>query len=102
MVVYGYTRIISTEGENGRKSETLLFTSLAERNHIMYEDYSDRWDFAEAEGQLTKLITAEWEKKTKEELIKELEANRDPNRAVFARIECLTSQIQYEPFFYVF
>lgn len=101
MVVYGYTRVRSKEGEKGRKSETLLFSSLAERNHIMYEDYSDSWDTAEMNGQLAKLITTDWEKKTKEELISRLEADRDPNHAIFGRIEGLDFQIQYEPFFYV-
>ena len=44
MIIYGYTRVCSESGINGKESETQLFLTQNERNHIMYEDYSDSFD----------------------------------------------------------
>lgn len=101
-MVYGYTRICTNPGPDGRLSVTALFPSMKERNEIMYEDYAETFDVMEAEGafagQDPRTDVRENEKMGKDEFIEQLLDSDDMEHGVFGLIEAYDYYIQFEPF----
>ena len=104
MQIYGYTRVCSEGGINGKESETVLFTSKDERNRIMYEDYSDTFDIMVETGDFEKRKGIGFvddngnPKQTKKEFMKELQNSEDIDHDVFGLIQASDFHTQYEPF----
>lgn len=98
MMVYGYTKVCSKADRNGKESDTLLFASARERNHIMYTDYSDSFDFMESNGSFSKADCNGNPKQTEEEFMEKLENSYDPDYEVFGKIQASDSHVQFEPF----
>lgn len=52
--VYGFTRVCSEDGFNGKESETQLFQDREERDRIMYQGYDDTFDTLANDGDIEK------------------------------------------------
>lgn len=98
MIIYGYTRVCSESDINGKESETYLFSTQKERNHIMYEDYSDSFDTMKSEGVIGEEDANTNPKQTEDEFIEEIYNSRDENRDSFGLIQAIEYHIQFEPF----
>lgn len=98
MIIYGYTRVCSESGINGKESETQLFLTQNERNHIMYEDYSDSFDAMESNGDIEETDANDNPKQTEDEFMKEIQNSNDANHDVFGLIQASDYHVQFEPF----
>lgn len=97
-MIYGYTRICSESGINGKESETSLYTSRKERDHFMYENYSDSFDAMEATGTIDGVDSNGNQKQTEEEFMEEIKISMDVEHDVFGLIQASDYHVQFEPF----
>ena len=98
MLLYGYTRICTDPGCNGKESETFVTPYEQERNEEMYKDYARQFDALKAEGTIGKEDDNGNPKQSKREFMKELKGSQNPDDDVFGLIQCSDFHVQYEPF----
>lgn len=103
MLIYGYTKINSEGGTNGKESYTVLFPAKKQRNESMYEDYAETFDTMATECGFEKteagfVDDAKIPKLTKEQFAIEMENSKDPEADVFGVIQAYDHHVQYEPF----
>lgn len=103
IIIYGYTRVCSEGGYNGKESNTFVFASKGESNNIMYEDYADTFDemasnedFDEVDG--VSVDNNGNSKMTKDEFMKTLSDSKEPDCDVFGVIQAFDYHVQFEPF----
>ncbi len=104
MTIYGYAKVSSEGGFNGKESDVQLFEDRNTRDHMMYEDYADTFDsmaencdfeededgeYVDANDQL---------KMTEEEFAADMRKSKDTEHDVFGLIQASDMHIQFEPF----
>lgn len=98
MILYGYTKVNSEGGKNGKETETWLFTTQAARNRAMYKDYEITFDAVAEECGFEETDVNGNSKMTEEQFMKEMNESPNMETDVFGLIQAEEYHIQYEPF----
>lgn len=98
MKIYGYTKICSEGGYNGKESHTVLKLSESERNSAMYDEYVYTFNVMQENESIDDTDENGDPLMGEEEFFKELAGAPNPDAAVVGLIQAADYHVQFEPF----
>lgn len=99
MTIYGYVKVNSEGGENGKEGYPYLFASKEQRNKAMYGDYVKTFDSMMEDGDIDDEMSSRMSEK---EFMEEMGESDKPENDVFGVIQAYDHHVQYEPFVQAF
>lgn len=103
MQVYGYVKVNSEGGRNGKEADVVICDTRQERDKLMYQDYAETFDTIEADHGFDMDENGPHDengeyKMTEEEFMEEIRNSDNENQSVFGLIQMPDYHIQFEPF----
>lgn len=104
MVIFGYARVNSEGGYNGRQTDIFMFGDKQARDIVMYDHYVSEFQSAANEYEFgadeygNRCDSNGTTMMTREEFLSEIEKSDNVENDVFGLIQLPNSHIQFEPF----